>query len=100
MQVRRALEYLPPDAFDVADIAERLPARLTLGERAASSTGRAYLDTFDRRLRAARLDLVYEDGFLRLFDAAGRELAALRAIDEPQDPLDPATLPPGPLREA
>jgi CHAD domain-containing protein len=96
---QRAPEYIPPAAFDPADVARRLPAPLTLGEPAIERGERAFYDTFDRRLRNKGLSLVHEEGALRLHDAGGRELAGAALGDAP-DRLDPHDLPTGVLRDA
>jgi CHAD domain-containing protein len=92
-------EYLLPTDFDVSLVGRRLPGRLELGLEMTRIGQRTFFDTFDRRLRNRGLKLVHEDGFLRLFDERGREIAAL-ASPCPAAPIRCDRLEPGPLRAA
>ena len=71
-------EYLPPAAFDLTAVAERLPAPLHVDGLRSQRSERAFYDTFDCRLRSKQLRLVHETGFLRLFGAGGREVGAVQ----------------------
>ena len=92
------LEYLPPAGLDLNAIADRLPAPLHANGEATERGRRALYDTFDSRLRDAGLRLWHEDGFLKLADAGGRELAA-SPVESAAETIRPADLAPGPLRD-
>ena len=91
-------EYLPANDFDLNAVAERLPHPLHVDGAGADSAERVIYDTFDRRLHAAGLRLIHEDGFLRLLRGDGREVAALRLAAAPET-IRPAELPAVPLRD-
>ena len=99
MPPRQPAEYVPPLAFEMSDVARRLPPPLALGPESTEDGERAFYDTFDRRLRAKGLRLTWEDGSLRLTGEAGRELA-VAPWKSPADPLEPRLLPAGALRDA
>jgi CHAD domain-containing protein len=95
---RSNIEYLPPSGFELAAIGDRLPEPLHIGHETSESGRRGFYDTFDDRLRAKGMRLVHEHGLLRLLADDGRELAAASA-ESPADPLRPADLDPGALRD-
>jgi CHAD domain-containing protein len=95
---RSETEYVPPSGFELAMLAERLPAPLHVGGETTDSGTRAFYDTFDSRLRRDGLRLIHEEGLLRLVASDGRELAVLGAPDAAET-LQPAALEPGPLHD-
>ena len=92
------IEYLPAADLELDTIADGLPAPLYASGDALQSGRRAFYDTFDCRLREAGLQLLHEDGLLRLLGGDGRELAALPCATA-ADALRPLELDPGPLRD-
>ena len=99
MPARQPAEYIPPVAFDLREIGQRLPPPLALGTETVEEGERAFYDTFDRRLRAKGLRLTYDANALRLSGDAGRELA-VAPWRSPSNPIEPRQLPPGPLHDA
>ncbi|HWH94050.1 MAG TPA: CHAD domain-containing protein [Baekduia sp.] len=95
----RALEYVVEGDVDLEAGDAALAAGLRLVIGAATSVERTYYDTFDGRLHADGLTLLWQDGGLVLLDDAHRERAT-QPFDESRDRLLPATWPPGPLRDA
>ncbi len=74
-----------------------LHERLGAVAGAARTVRRTYYDTFDGKLRRKALELLHEDGALRLLGPAGEELAA--APGAPADRLFASDLARGPLRD-
>lgn len=98
LDVALHLEYLPASDFELAAVGSRLRAPLHVDGEGSSAAACSFYDTFDGRLRSKRVRLTHEDGFLRLHDDSGRELAVLATASVPET-LRPEDLPAGPLRD-
>jgi CHAD domain-containing protein len=106
-------ELLPPLGMSAAAAVQALAEALegdglTLGESGSVTTDRAYLDTFDGRLRAAGLAAVHtrtrgaaDPGRIAVVGAdEGDDERAGQELARPDAPVLAVELAPGPLREA
>ena len=91
-------QYLLPVGATIASFSGVLADRVGAVAGSASVVRRTYMDTFDGKLHRKDLELVHDDGALRLLGPAGEELAA--APGEPGARLFAADVAPGPLRDA
>jgi CHAD domain-containing protein len=89
--------YALPDGLAPRALHDRLTERLELEADASTVLERAYLDTFDGRVRAEDLTLLVEGDRLVVRDEAERELCSLERPGT--GPVLAADLPPGRMRD-
>ena len=93
-------ELLLPDRLTLRGAGDALAAALPVQDGAQVVHDRAYYDTFDGLLHAARLSLVHADGALSLVEVDTGVVRASLPTAAPTEPLFASDLPPGSLRDA
>jgi CHAD domain-containing protein len=93
------VEYVVLDGADPTGGGAALDGAHTLVLDRPASVERTYYDTFDGRLARKGMTAVWQDGRLRLADAALAEVAAMD-IDRAPERVLPTAWPPGRLRDA
>jgi CHAD domain-containing protein len=93
-------ELLPPDEMSLQAAGVALTAAVAVEDGEVREVDRTFYDTFDGLLREEGLTLSHEDGRLVLLDTASGSERAVLPTPPPTGPLTPATLIPGPLRDA
>jgi CHAD domain-containing protein len=94
------IEFHPPVGMTMAQAAGGLADALAVRQRPERTRERSYYDTFDGRLHAEGLELVFEAGDLVLSDGDSGSPRARATMARPRRPLLVSSLAPGELRSA
>jgi CHAD domain-containing protein len=93
-------DYLLPEGVTVPAATHALCELLNVRDGRVRAGQRSYYDTFDGRLTAAGLAVVWEDGELALIERAGARVVAGARMGKPSAPLFAREIPAGRLADA